>query len=544
MKRITTIAKRKPVFQVRCRCKRLPSPWSGIFFVIWVICAPFPAVANEIFTKPARTETNQIVICLPKPIQPLDPTGHRSRITQIVLKNIFDSLTTRNNNNEAIPQLAESWHRLDDSQWLFRLRKDVHFHNGQKLVADDVKFTIERVIHEGARDGETSPRKNLLAPVSEVTAVDEHTVVIKTHHPWPILPLMLSLQEIVPATYVKAVGTLEFIEHPVGTGPFKVVKIVEDKKTVILERFEGYYGGSPLKPPVQTAPLNRVIFKAVPYHIDQLSQLKTGQCDVIFNLPPESVPIAEMSPDIRVLRSSATRSYFAEINCAKPPFDDIRIRQALNYAVDMKTTVTQKVQGKGKVLSTILLPNAFGFDPNLQPYSYEPDLATELLEEAGYPKSRPVTIFSSKDDLVFASTISLYLTKIGLRTKIIHSSSFRPQMLGANAPWDIFIGSWGNSTLDPTGILPPKFKSRASGNFSGFSSSALDTLFLEAQRTLDMPKRVEYYHQIQAIIHKEAPMIFGYAQDEYYAVNKRVKHFTPSFTGMIELHDVHVEQKE
>jgi ABC-type transport system substrate-binding protein len=118
---------------------------------------------------------------------------------------------------------------------------------------------------------------------------------------------------------------------------------------------------------------------------------------------------------------------------------------------------------------------------------------------------------------------------------------FRPQVLGGDAPWDIFVGSWGNSTLDPAGIFPPKFGSNAYGNYSGYASSELDRLMLEAQRTMDRAQRIDIYHRIQKIIFDEAPMIFGYAQDEYYGVAKRVKNFSPSATGMIDMHDVYVE---
>lgn len=514
---------------------------TGLLLIILVLWMFHPAMASDRAKIDISAENKPIVLCLPTGIDSLDPTSHRSRITQIVLKNIFDSLTTRDNTNKVIPQLAESWRLIEDTQWQFKLREDILFHNGQKLSADDVKFTIERVICEGALDGDTSPRKNLLEPISKIIVVDDHTVNIKTRHPWPNLPLMLSLQEIVPSNYMQTVGSKKFRAHPVGTGPFKVLQA--DSNKVILERFDGYYGGSPDKPPVQVAPMKQIIFKVVPSHLDQLAMLKTGQCDIIFNIAPESIPVLEMSPGIRVLTIPATRSYFAEINCSKPSLKDFRIRQALNYAVDMEMTVRHKLQGQGKVLSTVLLPNAFGYNPYLQPYPYNPSIARHLLDETTYP-DRPLVIYFNNDNLILADSIALYLTKLGLQTRMTLTPSFRPQTLGPKAPWDIFVGSWGNSTLDPAGILPPKFKSGAYGNFSGFNSPPLDGLLLQAQSEMDEARRTDYYHQIQSIIFNEAPMIFGYAPDEFYAITERVKNFKPSATGMIELHDVYVEKRE
>jgi peptide/nickel transport system substrate-binding protein len=399
---------------------------------------------------------------------------------------------------------------------------------------------LNRVIREGALDGRTSPRKSLLAPISEVRVEDLRTVRIKTLYPWPNLPLMLSLQEIVPAAYMKSVGSRGFEAHPVGTGPFRLVNN-DGGRTIVLERFEGYYGGSPEREPVQTAPLKQLVFKAVPSLPDQVAMLKTGRCDLIFNLPPGSIPILEMVPGLRVLKGPATKSYFAEINCIRPPLNDRRVRQAFNYAVDVRAIVRHKLQGHAKVLSTVLLPNAFGYDPGLQPYPYDLSTARQLLEAAAYPGDRPLTIYCNREDLMFADGIALFLTRLGLRTRMVTQSALRPQILGREAPWDIFVGSWGNSTLDPAGILPPKFESHGYGNYSGFASPAMDSLLQEAQLTMDGVQRAELYHRIQKIILDEAPMIFGYAQDEYYGVAGWVKNFRPSPTGMMEMHDVYVD---
>jgi peptide/nickel transport system substrate-binding protein len=271
--------------------------------------------------------------------------------------------------------------------------------------------------------------------------------------------------------------------------------------------------------------------------------LKTGRCDIIFNLPPATVPILEMAPGLRVLKGPATRSYFAEINCARAPLNDRRVRQAFNYAVDMQAIVRYKLQGHGRVLSTVLLPNAFGYDPLLQPYPYDLAVARKLLKTAAYPEERTIAIYCSHEDLAFAHSIALFLTKLGVRTRTVPQTAPRPRGVGKDAPWDIFAGSWGNSTLDPAGILPPKFNSHGYGNYSGFSSPALDSLLQEARQSMDPSRRAELYRRIQAILFDQAPMIFGYAQDEYYGVAGRVKNFAPSPTGMMDMHDVYVDRE-
>ena len=224
--------------------------------LIFFLGALEPALSAQRAESGEVTENNRLVVCLPAGVESFDPAGHRSRITQIVLKNIFDSLTTRDHSNRIKPQLAESWRLIDDKQWEFKLRRGVRFHDGHELSAADVRFSLNRVIHEGALEGRTSPRRSLLAPISEVWVQDDRTVRIKTLYPWPNLPLMLSLQEIVPAAYMRDVGSREFEAHPVGTGPFRFISS-DGGRNIVLKRFENYYGGSPERALVQGAPLER-----------------------------------------------------------------------------------------------------------------------------------------------------------------------------------------------------------------------------------------------------------------------------------------------
>lgn len=508
----------------------------AVIFCSFVIAKPCSGKTVSI-----KGEKNRLVICISSPIVSLDPTNYRDRNTQIVLKNMFDSLTTRDAGMKVVPQLAESWRALNDTTWEFKLRRGVKFHNGDDFTAEDAKFTLERVVKEGNLDGKTSPRKSLLGPFSRVKIIDNYTVQIETEKPSPILPLMLTLQEILPKKYMKTVGSQEFQINPIGTGPFRFVKS-EGKESLILERFEDYYGGSPEKPPVQLAPLKYLIFRVVPVKAERIAMLKKGECDIITHVPSEAVGILKTVPVIKVLSCPATRSYFAEINCIKPPFNDLRIRFAMNYAVDIQAVVDHILQGHGKALPTVLLPNAFAYNSSLKPYTYNPKLAKKLLNDSGFPEGRSITINCIKDDRQFANIIASFLTRVGVKSAIDIVNNWRPESYGKNAKWDILVGSWGNSTLDPVGILVPKFKTGARGNFSGYSNKEVDELFSLAEGTLDPQLRENYYKKVQEIIYKDVPMIFGYAAEGFYGVRERVRNFIPSSSGMMNMHDVYIRE--
>lgn len=472
----------------------------------------------------------------------LDPTDYRDRNTQVALKNMFDSLTTRDKNLKVVPQLAESWKTLDDTSWEFKLRRGVKFHNGDDFTSKDVKFTLDRVTREGALDGKTSPRKSLLEPLSGVTIIDDYTIRIQTTKPWIILPLMLTLQEIVPMKYMKEVGSLGFQSKPVGTGPFQFVG-KEGHDQLVLERFENYYGGSPDNPPVQPAPLKTLIFKHIPENILRIGMLQRGELDIITRISPETVGILKMTPELEVKTTPATRSHFAEINMTRPPFNDPRIRLALNYAVDMRAVVDHVLEGQGRVLPSILLPNAFAYNASLPPYEYNIDRAKKLLSDSGFPKGLSIAIYCPQANLPFANAIALFLTKVGVNYAIhpVQPGSIR-DLMATRSKWHLLVTSWGNSTLDPSGILVPKFKTGGRGNYSGYSNERVDQLLSLADDTLDIKQRDGYYKEVQAIIHKDVPMIFGYAAEEIYALGRWVKNFTPSSSGMMSMRDVYVEK--
>ena len=487
-----------------------------------------------------ETETNRLVVCISYPVESLDPTNYRDRTTQTVLKNMFDSLTTRDSMMRIVPQLAESWKSLDDITWEFKLRRGVKFHNGDPFTAEDVKFTLERVVKERAIDGQTSLRKSLLGPVSGVKIIDAYTVLIQTEKPWTILPLMLSLQEIVPKTYMESVGSVGFQSNPIGTGPFRLVN-AEAGKQMILEAYPDYYGGSPGNPPIQPANLKYLIFRTTPLKTHQIAMLKRGECDIVSHVPVETIRLLKQTPGIRVLTCPATRSYFAEINIAKPPFNDPRVRRALNHAINREAVVDNILQGHGIPLPTILLPNAFAYNRSLKPYAYDPELARRLLIESNFPETDTITIHCVKGDLQFANIIAAFLTKAGMKSAINVVHHRKPKAYGREAAWDIFVGSWGNSTLDPVGILVPKFKSGGRGNFSGYRNKEVDTLLSLAETTSNPTLRKDYFKKVQKIVYRDVPMIFGYAAEEFYGVRERVKNFIPSSSGMMNMHDVSIK---
>ena len=503
-----------------------------LFFLL-----PHPAFGESLFNE---SHKNRLFVCIPSQVVSLDPTDYRGRDTQIVIKNIFDSLTARDPNMKVVPQLAEAWRALNDTLWELKIRQGVKFHNGDDLTSEDIEFTLERVAKESGIDGQkTSPRKSLLGPISKVEAIDDYTVQIETKQPWPTLPLMLTLQEIIPKKYLLAVGSEGFKKAPIGTGPFRFVRL--ESENLILRRFEEYYGGAPANPPVQKAPIEQLVFRTIPLLANRIAMLKKKECDIITHVSPEVLPILKLVPQIRVLSRPATRSYFAELNVMKYPFSDLRIRQALNYGFDVQAYIDLFLKGHGTVLPTVLLPNAFAYHDTLKPYPYNPKLAKKLLHDAGYPDWYTITINSAEKYRQFANALAVFLSKMGLHPSVNVMQKADARLSMTRLLGDILVTSWGNSTLDPAGIIMPKFKSTGRGNFSNYNNKEVDVLLSQAENTIDLKKRENYYKRIQEIIYKDAPMIFGYAAEEFYGVREKIRNFQLSSSGMLNMHDVYIE---
>ncbi len=316
-------------------------------------------------------------------IPTLDPAMHRLRYAETVIRNIFDGLVTRTTKDKVVPEIAESWTQVGPTVWDFKIRQGVTFHNGDPLTVQDVVFTFDRVLREGAIGGKSSPRKGLLGPLSKVEAASADTVRFTLAKPFPPFLQAVVHFQIVPKGYIAKVGDAAFAERPVGAGPFKFVQGKLDSQ-IVLERFDKYYGGSPAIPPVGPARLKTVVFRMMPEPSTRVAALKAGEVHIIQNVPLDLTPDLEKDPRVAVKTAEGTRVYAVELNTAKPPFNDARVRQAMNHAVNWDQILKTIYRGYGTRLATAFLPSGFGFDPKVRPYPYDPAKARALLKQAGY----------------------------------------------------------------------------------------------------------------------------------------------------------------
>lgn len=487
-------------------------------------------------------DRDTLVIGIHQDALTLDPANHRHRETETIIRNMMDGFVTRTPDMKVVNELAESMRPVDDTTWEIKLRRGVTFHNGEPFTAEDAAFTVNRLVKEGAMGGQTSPRKGLLGPVTGAEVVDEYTILVKMEKPWPVFLAMLPFQEVVPKDYILKVGDRRFAEQPIGTGPFKFVEWVKGSR-IVMERYDGYYGGSPDIPPVGPARVKRVIFEVIPEDAARLAALRAGQIDIMTQVPPHAVPGIQKDPSLEVLTCNGTRSYFMAFNLKTPPFNDKRVRQALNYAIDVQMVIDAVLNGMAVRTPTVLSPEAFAFDRNLAAYPHDLAKAKRLLSEAGYPNGFEFELDTLNYRKEVAEAYAMLLEPLGIKVKVRvwgEWGALREQILaGKRTAW---LTDWGNGSLDPSDILEPLFASGGRGNYGGYSNPRVDELLKAADSTNDQTFRKQAYEEIQAIIREEAPMVFEYVGKDIYAINKRVKNFVPSPDSKLNMHDVYKER--
>jgi peptide/nickel transport system substrate-binding protein len=439
------------------------------------------------------------------------------------------------------------------------LKKGVTFHNGEDLTAEDVKFTFDRIITENAieyPEPHTSPRKGLIGPVESVEIVDDYTVRLYLSAPFPAAMQMLVHQQIVPKDYFEQVGTEGFIEAPVGCGPFKFVEgSLGDQ--IVMERFDDYYGGADELPPVGPPLLDRVIFRILPEASTRVSALRAGEVNIIQSVPSHMIPVLATDASVRVASGPSTRPAWMEMNVNQPPFDDVRVRLAMNYAVDAETILDTVLGGLGVVIAGPLSPYNNFADPTLEPYGYDPDKALELLAEAGWTDSDEDG-FLDKDGEIFTFVIDVrptskpraeglagQLQELGIDATVRvwgDYSVLKPLMLDGERT--AYVGDWGDSAFDPVGHFEAKWHSRVEGtgngrgNFSGYSNPRVDELVAAGEIEADVERRHELYNEAQQLVYEEAPAVFLFLPDIVEAGSASVQNWMVAADGRLNMHDV------
>jgi peptide/nickel transport system substrate-binding protein len=464
-------------------------------------------------------EDSKIVFALDTDQNTMDPHMHFQRVGILMNIQMYDSLLHKTPKLEYEPSLATEWKALNDTTWEFKLRQGVKFHNGDPFTAEDVKFSFDRVLDPNTK----SPQYGNIRAIKEVKIIDSFTVHLVTDKPFPLLLERVVFFPIMPKKHTEKVGAQVFGDSaPVGTGPYKFVEWKRDQY-LTLERFEEHWRGP--------ASIKTLVIRVIPETATQVAELKTGGVDIIRNLSPDLIPDLKAHANTYVSTAPILRTHYVMLDMREAPFTKKEARQAANYAIDRQAIVDKLMGGLGRVVPTVINPMAFGYDPALEGYPYDPKKAKELLKQAGYPNGVDITLhagISAAFNRQIAEALAEMLTEVGLRTNLKiwdPGPAWNKFFQGEGKAVNGFYGTWGYySTFDADAILHPLYHTEPGGWVGKWYTRVpgLDDLIDAGRGSVDKAARTETYAKLQRLIKEEAPSIFLFHQHDMLGIHKRV----------------------
>jgi len=448
----------------------------------------------------------------------LDPHVTTGTLTFQHIKSAYDTLLEPDESGNLVPALAESWELSEENKTLtFHLRKGVKFHNGDILTAADVKATFERIL---APDS-TSPHKPEFRSVEEIKILDESTVQFVLREIY--IPLLGTLASgwgaILPKRAIDEGH--DFSTHPIGTGPFVFKEWVRDDH-LSYEKFSDYWmEGKPH--------LDEIELKVVVESTMQLQGLFIGEFDIIHSLEPHNVPKLESNPDTKLFTHSTALALVVSMNHKRPPLDNLKVRQAICYAVDRRALLDIAYTGGTVIGAFIDSGNPYYVDYS-EMYPYDSQKAKQLLAEAGYPDGFEVTLTLPQNyspHVNAGNMVQNMLQQVGIQAKIqlVDWGTWISQVYRGKDFDMTVIGHTGK--LDPDGRLDGFGDPEQ--NYINYDNPDVVRLVREAAVTSDVEKRKALYAKVQRLMAEDAMMVFTGTMDGLRGMRSNVYGFRMTY---------------
>lgn len=455
--------------------------------------------------------------------QNLDPIDTFLLAWGSIGSNVFDGLVHRTEAIELQPGLATSWEFLDDNERIrFALREGVVFHNGEPFNSAAVKYTFDRLLGD---EGAKGPQRSNYTSIDRVEIVDDLTVDFVMKQPDPVIITKLAGYGamIVPPKYIEEVGEQEFDKKPVGTGPFRVVEYTPSVD-VKLEKFDDYWNGS--------AKVDNLVIRFIPEPATRMAELLSGGIDISMNIPTSSIDTIVGNDSVDLVSVAGPTVSMLRFKVKDAITDDVRVRQAINMAIDRKAIIDALLKGYGSSIASLQGAKSLGFDPDLEGYPYDPAAAKALLAEAGIAPDTEITMDIQNNDDTFrevSQVVASYLNAVGLKANIkTHEQNvFFSELIPNGQTNEMFQFGWGGWTFDFDNTAYLLY--HTGERWNPYLDDPKLNEMLEAQReSYDPAFREKTLREIAAYAHENALDIPLFNFETLYGVNKRVESFVPA----------------
>lgn len=486
-----------------------------------------------------RKRGSAFVIALSDKITTVDPAGSSTidAASERVRVLIFNSLVRKDEKFEYVPELATEFKRAADGlSYTFTIKDGVKFHNGKILSAADAKYTLERILnsktsgrtssfYEGSGDARQSYITGIEAP-------DARTLIVRLRKPW--LQLLTNL---VPISIIpEGTGDTQ-ATNPVGTGPYKFVQFDPTQQIVDVAAFDEYWQGA--------AAIKQIRVKNVLDANSLQAELKSGRVGLVplpTSLSPDTLNSLGSDPNLKVERFPGANVTYLGFNVKAAPLDNVKVRQAIAYAIDRESIIRDLLLGQASIAHSILPEGSWAYNAG-QKYSYDPAAAKRLLDEAGFPDydgdgpgmrfSKPLSFKIAAGVAAtsqYALVIQNYLKQVGVPVEIetLEFTLLLDQM--RKGQYQMTTSRWVGGNQDPV-FLKDLFVTKANFNRTNYSNTLLDPILNQAADTADREQALKLYAQAQHIVSVDVPMLPLWYPANVAVAQKRVENIKIDGSG-------------
>jgi peptide/nickel transport system substrate-binding protein len=466
-----------------------------------------------------------------KELESADVYYNSAREGILLARSVWDSLLYRDpTTGEFKGNLATEWTWVDDVTVEFKLRQGVKFHNGEPFTADDVVYTVNYVVN---------PDNAVKVPTNvnwmdHAAKIDDSTVRIILKAPFPPAEEYLAGPVVIyPDEYYAKVGSTGMAMAPIGTGPYKV-KSVDPGKEYVLERNDDYFDG-----PRRKAKIGNVDIKTIPDMNTQVAELFNGGLDFLWNVPADqSEKLAMMTDRFTVTNAQAMRVGYISMDAAgrvdpEGPMTKLKVRQAINHAIDRKKIVDALLKGSSQVINSGCAPIQFGCAQDVTTYDYDPEKAKALLAEAGYPDGFTIDFYAYRDRNL-AEALMGYLNAVGIKTNFgyLQYAALRDKRIANEVP--ISFQTWGSYSLADSSAITGEFFT--DGELDDARDPEVISWVKEANSVVDRQKRLDLYEKADKKIADEAYWVPLWTYNVNYVMSNDLA-FTPTDDEIIRFFD-------
>ncbi|MDY6765193.1 MAG: ABC transporter substrate-binding protein, partial [Halobacteria archaeon] len=449
----------------------------------------------------------------------LDPHDHRETPTDNIVRQAYEGVLARDRTGKIINELANTSARLEPGRVSFTIRSGVKFHNGDTLTAEDVAFSINRIVKPDV-GGLKSPQRDQLAGVTGATAPEEGRVEVTSSGLNPIVfSLFATYCDVVQKAWIQEHNQSYWNQNMNGTGPFQLENYEQDVR-VVFSRFMDYWR--------DPATVTDLTMNAASEASTRVNQLLAGETDITVNVPPQDIPRVRDASNTRIAAVPSTRIIFNAMRYDVEPFTSQKFRQAMNYAIDLNGIIQNVLSGFGDATGQPTLEGFFGYNPDVSPYPQNQSRAESLVDESGFAGASltlhtPVGRYLK--DVEIAQAVASQIDSLSNVSCEVKQREFA-QLAGElttgrieDKPHFYLIG-WGNATFDASQTIIPLLTTN--GALTSYSNEQVDQVVNQAQSTGNEEERRSLLQEANKLLHDQAPWIFLNRQYSVYGASQRI----------------------